>query len=132
MVCHWPGIYYNGEKLGFNIFKTVVDRVEQKYQSKIHWMKLSEIAQYWAAKEFVSFEESKDGFTVSAPFASKDFTILINKNLKNVSVKQNGELVNLARLSGGKAMARNSYVNEKGRTILCFDLAPGKSEIITG
>ena len=26
MVCHWPGMYYNGTEHGFNVFKTVVDR----------------------------------------------------------------------------------------------------------
>ena len=26
LVCHWPGIYYNGEEYGFNIFKEVVER----------------------------------------------------------------------------------------------------------
>lgn len=130
MVCHWPGIYYNGEKLGFNIFKTVVNRLEQKYGSQIHWMKLSEIAQYWAAKEFVSFEDTKDGIAINAPFGTKDFTITLDKNLKNVSVKQNGELIKLARLSIDKSITRNSFVHEKGKTILCFDLAPGRSEIL--
>ncbi len=43
LVCHWPGIYYNGEELGFNIFKRVVQRVGERYDN-VQWMKLSEIA----------------------------------------------------------------------------------------
>ncbi|MCA9057597.1 MAG: hypothetical protein KDA85_03830, partial [Planctomycetaceae bacterium] len=27
MVCHWPGIYYNGAKHGFHVFRTVVERL---------------------------------------------------------------------------------------------------------
>ena len=50
MVCLWPGIYFNGEKIRFNIFKTVVDPLEQKYADSIQWMKLSEIASYWGTR----------------------------------------------------------------------------------
>lgn len=130
MVCHWPGIYYNGEKLGFNIFKTVVSRLEQKYGSHIHWMKLSEIAQYWAAKEFVRFEETKGGVAINAPFGAKDFTIALDKNMKNVSVKQNEKMIKLTRLSNDKTIARNSFILEKGMTTICFDLSQGRSEIL--
>ena len=28
LVCHWPGIYFNGEEVGFNIFKEVVARLD--------------------------------------------------------------------------------------------------------
>ena len=31
MVCHWPGIYFNGEEVGFNIFKEVVRRLKAHY-----------------------------------------------------------------------------------------------------
>ena len=47
MVCHWPGVYFNGERIGFNILKEVKTRLDQKYDNLV-WMKLSEIASYWA------------------------------------------------------------------------------------
>jgi len=50
LVCHWPGIYFNGEQIGFKIFQEVVRRVHSRYDNLI-WMKLSEIARYWAARE---------------------------------------------------------------------------------
>src|SRR6185503_13612451 len=31
MVCHWPGMYYNGEEVGFTIFKEVVERLHAAY-----------------------------------------------------------------------------------------------------
>ena len=59
MVCHWPGIYYNGEKKGFHIFREIVDRLEQKY-GKLNWMKNSEIARYWAARELTEISRKKN------------------------------------------------------------------------
>ena len=35
MVCHWPGIYFNGDRIGFNILKEVVKRLNQKYDHLI-------------------------------------------------------------------------------------------------
>ena len=43
MVCHWPGISFNGERVGFNIFKEAVTRLHARYDNLL-WMKLSEIA----------------------------------------------------------------------------------------
>jgi hypothetical protein len=127
MVCHWPGIYYNGEKLGFNIFKEVVDRLKQKYGSTIHWMKLSEISQYWAAKEFVSFEESKNGLSINAPFGTKDFTIKIDMKIRNPVLHYGSEQLKLTEISPSKSIEKNSFSRSKGETIACFDLPTGKS-----
>src|SRR3990172_2166811 len=67
MVCHWPGIYYGGEEVGFNIFKEVVGWLEAKYDNLI-WMKLSEITRYWAAKELTWLKRQGDTVTLDAPF----------------------------------------------------------------
>jgi hypothetical protein len=42
LVCHWPGIYYNGDEVGFNIFKEVVRRLNIKYNHLI-WMKTAKL-----------------------------------------------------------------------------------------
>lgn len=129
MVCHWPGIYYNGEKIGFNIFKEVVSRLEQKYGSGIHWMKLSEITRYWAAKEFVSFEESKDGIVINAPFPANDFTISMDMKIRNPVLYYGNEKLKLTELSSSGSIKSNSFSRDKGQTTLCFDLPKGKSEL---
>ena len=69
MVCHWPGIYYNGEESGFNIFKKAVHRLHDGYDNLI-WMKLSEIARYWAAKELTGIARDGKRVTFWAPFES--------------------------------------------------------------
>lgn len=132
MVCHWPGMYYNGEKLGFNIFKQVTNRLKQKYGSKIHWMKLSEISQYWAAKEFVSFEESKDGIVINAPFPTKDFTIKTDMNIRNPLLQHGNDNTKLTALDAEVTMESNSYSKGKGEIIACFDLPAGRSELKEG
>jgi len=127
LVCHWPGIYYNGDRLGFNIFKTVVDRLEQKYGDSIYWMKLSEIAQYWAAKEFVSFEKSSGGLVIDAPFGAKDFTFSIEKRFRN-PVLHNGNKI--TKLAAATVIKSNSFLKQKGRTLICMDLPNGRSELV--
>ena len=129
MVCHWPGIYYNGEKIGFNIFKTVVDRLEQKYGNEIQWMKLSEIAQYWAAKEFVKFEDKKDGISISAPFGTKNFTVRIGKRLRSPAIHFNNQQVRLKEISSQAELVSNSFRKDKKGIVACFDLSAGQSLI---
>src|SRR6476620_9244014 len=69
MVCHWTGIYFNGEEVGFQVFQEVVRRLHARYDHLI-WMKLSEIARYWAAKELTLIERDGDRITLRAPFAA--------------------------------------------------------------
>jgi hypothetical protein len=79
IVCHWPGIYYNGEELGFKIFQEVVTRIHARYDNLI-WMKLSEIARYWAAKELTEIARQGPSVTFNAPFATTRFTVRTRAN----------------------------------------------------
>jgi hypothetical protein len=76
LVCHWPGIYFNGDRIGFNIFKEVHKRLHDRYDNLL-WMKNSEIARYWAAKELTTISRVGDQITLSAPFATKRFTLSV-------------------------------------------------------
>ena len=60
MACHWPGIYFNGQEVGFKIFQEVVRRLHAAYDNLI-WMKLSAIARYWAARELTRIERTGRG-----------------------------------------------------------------------
>ncbi len=66
MVCHWTGIYWNGRELGFEVFKEVVRRLTARYDHLL-WMKLSEVARYWAARELTRVE--RDGESDHVPCA---------------------------------------------------------------
>lgn len=76
MVCHWPGIYFNGQEIGFQIFQEVVRLLEIHYP-RLLWMKLSEIARYWAALELTRFEKTADGLRIHAPYECPRFTFRV-------------------------------------------------------
>jgi len=112
MVCHWPGIYFNGQEVGFNIFKEIVARLEAAYKGKLIWMKLSEIARYWAAKELTRIETVDGKIQLHAPFACPAFTLqVLDANRK---VTHNGTPLQLHEASGNT---------------ICFDLPKGLTEI---
>ena len=130
MVCHWPGIYYNGEKIGFNIFKTVVERLEQKYPDSLIWMKNSEIARYWAAKTFTKAEVLSDRIRLQAPFPTERFTIKVASKMKKPMISRNGEEKPLERISSMTALKSGTWIKQKQERILCFDLEKGLTEVV--
>jgi hypothetical protein len=129
MVCHWPGIYYGGEELGFQIFQEAVRRIHARYDHLI-WMKLSEIARYWAAKELTRIERQGARLTLRAPFASPRFTL---------SVLARGDAVPKLSLAGKPQplkevptplnLTPGTWVRTGGGVIVCFDLPKGKSQL---
>ncbi|MCG6187751.1 hypothetical protein [Maribellus maritimus] len=125
MVCHWPGIYYNGEKVGFNILKQVVHRLNQKYDHLI-WMKLAEISRYWAAKELTTIEADKKTIRLKAPFAANDFTIKVNGRVRKVKI--NNQIV-LNQVSKKNEIKTNSFYSDNSESLLCFNLEKGVTEI---
>ncbi len=74
MVCHWTGIYWNGRELGLQIYREVVRRLHARFDNLI-WMKLSEVARYWAARELTRIDRSGEVLRIFAPFACADFTL---------------------------------------------------------
>jgi hypothetical protein len=125
MVCHWPGIYFNGEKVGFNILKTIVSRLNQKYNHLI-WMKLSEISRYWAAKESTEITVSDNSIQLNAPFDCNDFTIKIEKPVQKLKLKT-GQTFN--KTSNPGELKSNTFFSDETSTILCFNLEKGEIQI---
>lgn len=129
LVCHWPGIYFNGEEVGFNIFKDVVARLHTRYDNLV-WMKLSEIARYWAAKELTKIERKVDSVVLSAPYACPSFTVEVDSRGAEPSVKTpNGEKINLRESPSLLRVEAGMFVRQGNRTAICFDLAKGQNEI---
>ncbi len=125
MVCHWPGIYYNGEEIGFNIFKETVQRVHAHFDMVV-WMKLSEIARYWAARELTAMNRVNDGVQFVAPFACPGFTIRL-KSTSNVAPR-----FEAATLTESKSLATltpGSWHRKGDELTVCFDLPKGRSTL---
>ena len=130
MVCHWPGIYYNGDELGFNIFKEAVKRIHARYDNVI-WMKLSEISRYWAAKELTTISREGKNVLFKAPFASSRFTV----ELEPLDLKQPPVLSHESTLSALKEvkaplqLQSGTFCRTKEKLICCFDLPKRESRL---
>jgi len=127
LVCHWPGIYYNGEELGFRIFKEVVRRIHARYDNLI-WMKLSEIARYWAAKELTQIEKQGNRVTFNAPFATKRFTARIKADPPHFpKLILNGSQVRLRWAKSLLQLKSGTWHTDSQNVTVCFDLPKGKT-----
>ncbi len=128
LVCHWPGIYYNGEKVGFNIFKTVVNRLNEKYDNLL-WMKNSEIARYWAAKQLTIFTPNENEILLKAPFATEQFTLRLNKEVRQIQVTHEGKRETLKRIDNPATLVENTFCRDGNATIIAFQLKKGTNTL---
>lgn len=120
LLSHWTGFHYNGRELGFQAVQQVVRRINQHHGPSIRWMKLSEIARYWAARELTAIELTPAGLRFRAPFACPGFTFRVRT----------------ARLPSGLRTAsslsqiqKGAFVREGASIVICIDLPKGESLI---
>ncbi|MCH8218926.1 MAG: twin-arginine translocation signal domain-containing protein [Planctomycetes bacterium] len=130
MLCHWAGMYCNGSKEGFEDFKGVVQALDQRFRDETIWMKLSEIARYWAAKELTEFRIVAEGLAISAPFSTTGFTIRVAaRNPAAPRIQINGRVTSLDRVSMAPKLKPGTWMRDGNRIVICFDLPKGKSSI---
>jgi hypothetical protein len=125
MVCHWTGVYFNGQELGFKIFQEVVRRLRERYGSTINWMKLSEISRYAAARELTRLALNETGrkLRIDAPFACPNFTLRVTPPA-GASPAGLKEVDDLAQLRPG------AFARDGGAAVCCLDLPKGRSELL--
>jgi hypothetical protein len=129
LVCHWPGIYFNGEEVGFNIFQEVVRRLHARYDNLI-WMKQCEIARYWAARELTQIARQGDRITFDAPFAAPRFTVrLTAASSPPPTVVANGAATKLDQVQNVLWLKSGTWHQEGRNTTICFDLPKGRTTI---
>lgn len=131
MVCHWPGIYFNGEEVGFTIFKEAVRRLKAHYPDSLLWMKPSEVARYWAARELTRIERRPDRVELNAPFACPAFTIRTAANPEAVPrLDAKGGPVPFREVMRPAQLAPGTWLRAGEDVTLCFDLPKGRSTIL--
>ena len=129
MVCHWPGIYYNGQEHGFNVFKTVVDRLHRRFDH-LYWMKLSNISRYWAAKELTGITKSEGGFEFNAPFGCSEFTVEFSTSGEGpLMYSTDRHTANLTAVSRKLDLRPGTYFQNQNTTVACFELTKGTSQM---
>ncbi len=132
MVGHWTGIYWNGEELGFKILQEVARRLHQRFQHLV-WMKLSEVARYWAARELTSCQLDGTHLTFDAPFACPDFTFRIESaGEAGVSLEIGETRRPLAPVRDALALKSGTCFREGSNVSVCVDLPKGRSRLQIG
>ena len=132
MVCHWPGIYFNGDEVGFKIFQEVVKRLHQTYNNLI-WMKLSEISRYWAAKELTDIRKEETRIMLNAPFQCPNYTLrLKTTSTQPPKINYKGSEIALQPAKDSKNLSANTWCKDKEDLLICFTLNKGAAEIKVG
>jgi hypothetical protein len=132
MACHWPGIYFNGTESGFKIFQEVVRRLHATFDHLI-WMKNSEIARYWAAKELTSIFSDASGLALRAPYACPQFTVKLPRpaNLRRgPSLAVGRGRMPLTEVSRSLQLKSGTWTRDgETNVVACFDLPKGDSRL---
>ncbi|HXG60327.1 MAG TPA: twin-arginine translocation signal domain-containing protein [Planctomycetota bacterium] len=130
LVCHWPGIYYNGEELGFRIFQEVVRRLHARYDHLI-WMKFSEIARAWAARELTPLGREGTAVTFQAPFACPDFTVEVAAPVPAGAPRwtDGRREVALREVARRTDLVAGTWTRAPEGALVCFDLPKGASRL---
>jgi hypothetical protein len=124
MVSHWPGFYFQGEEIGFSIFKTVVERLNQL--PNITWMKTSEIARYWIARGMVDIQETVNGCSIRSAVPCPNFT------LRLAGAKPGKWMVNrrpLREVAKPLMLQSGTWARDGADIVLAFDLKAGHTKL---
>ena len=124
MVSHWPGFYFQGEEIGFNIFNTVVERLNQL--PNIIWMKTSEIARYWMTREMVKIEATEEGCRISSPIPCPSFTLRLS-HARQADWRVNG--APLRRVPDPLSLEPGCWAQEEQDIVIALELAVGEVTI---
>jgi hypothetical protein len=132
MLAHWTGIHWNGEELGFKVFKEVVRRLKARYDHLI-WMKPSEAARYWAAKELTEIAAQGSTVKFRAPFACPSFTVRIERRPAGAFAPKfqwtRQPPVALRRIDQARELQPGTWRTDGENLIACLDLPKGSSEL---
>ena len=129
MVCHWTGFYWNGQELGFKIFQEVVRRLHARFDHLV-WMKLSEVARYWAAKELTRIERKENRIVFQAPFACPEFTVRFEARENGVpEFRASGDPVPLKEVAKPLLLQSGTWCRERETFTVCAALPHGRSSL---
>ena len=128
MFGHWAGFYSHGTKKGFEACKRVITTINAKYRDRTVWMKTSEMARYWAARELTKVERAGDRVTLTAPFACPAFTLRVTDAAGAVpKLVHDGEPIPLAAAAAASDLKPGTWLKQAdGGVAVCFDLPKGR------
>jgi hypothetical protein len=128
MFCHWPGLYSQGTKKGFEACKRAILAIQRRFRDQTIWMKISELARYGAARELTRIERSGDRVRLTAPFACPRFTLrLATAANPQPRLVHRGAPLPLVRAASLRDLAPGAWLREPKSVVVCFDLAKGET-----
>ena len=127
MLAHWTGVYFNGQETGFKIMQEMVKRLKARFDN-LHWMKLSEVARYWAAKELTRIEQAEGAWVFKAPYACNDFTLRWKGTKSGVlKLRTADSEVTLEEVSKPLKLDAGTWCRDGQDLVACFPLPKGAS-----
>jgi hypothetical protein len=131
MLCHWPGMYTQGTKAGFQAFQRVVTSLNARFPNDTVWMKISEIARYYTARELTKVTVTPSGLQLDAPFGTPAFTLRFagSRTGRPVITSGNGPSKPLNEVRSATDLNSGVWVNERQSQTLCFDLPKGSTKV---
>ena len=131
MLCHWPGMYCNGQLTGFRAFQRIVKTLNEVHGDKTIWMKLSEIGRYYTAKQLTKIKVEGNTIHFDAPFEVKDFTVRVLAQRKPAGVRYTvrDETTELIRVGSLSELRSGSAFVEQGAIVCCVPLSKGTGSV---
>jgi hypothetical protein len=130
LLAHWTGIHHNGHELGFRAFQEVVRRLEARYDNLL-WMKLTDLARYWAAKELTGITREKTQLVFAAPFECPAFTVRVKSPGKPpLAQRRNGNSTPLREVPRLKDLTPGAWTRHGDALVISIDLPAGNSEVV--
>lgn len=130
MLCHWPGMYCNGQQTGFREFQRIVRALQDRFGDETQWMKLSEIARYQAARELTQITAAESSIILQAPYSVPDFTLRIPHAMDAPpQLVHEGQPQPLQEVRAPRDLAAGTWRRSADATDICFDLPRGRSEL---
>ena len=133
MLFHWPGMYCNGQRSGFEDFKRVVLSLAARFGEQTIWMKLSDIGRYEVAKTLTRLSRTNENrIEISAPLACSNFTITYQSKTapSTFMLKTGSEQTPLRRVNSRSQLTSNSCFVDGTSVTVAFDLPSGDSALV--
>jgi hypothetical protein len=127
LLCHWTGIYFNGQELGFQAMQEIVRRIHARFQ-QVRWMKLDELARYSAAKELTAIEANGRELRLRAPYTCPDFTLRWRTSAVP-AVRREPAQVPLREVKSWRNLEPGTWRRDGGEVVICLNLDKGVTEI---
>jgi hypothetical protein len=127
MFGHWAGFYSNGSKRGFEACKRVITTINAHFSHRTLWMKTSEMARYWGARELTRIDRKGAEILLTAPFAAPAFTLKIAKaGAAEPKLSIANAPVPLKQVNTLQDLAAGTWARTNDETVVCFDLPKGQ------